>query len=152
LRRADIIAGSFLMLLAVYVIYAASLLPVKITGSGLGPGIVPMYLAALLAVLAAVLVFRAFIGKEKEYDKLEITRAELMGLQVVFLAQAIYIFSIKYLGFGTATFFFIAFLSNILGRYVWWKCGLFGLLVALIMVQVFRNMLGLPLLPGFTGF
>ena len=36
MRKANIIAGSILVVLAAYVMYAATLLPVKITGSGLG--------------------------------------------------------------------------------------------------------------------
>lgn len=151
--RADIIAGSILLGISAYIIYAADLLPEKITGAGLGPGVVPMYQAGTLGILAIILLVRNLLNKNNDISQeMEVSRPELTGLVVVFLTQAFYIASIKYLGFGTATLLFVAFLSNTLGKYAWWKCCLYGLSVALITVQVFRNMLGLPLLPGFTGF
>jgi len=152
MRRADIVAGSVLVLLAAYVMYEASRLPAKITGSGLGPGIVPFYLAGMLAILALFMILKNLLSKADGSEEFEISRAEITGLEVVFIAQAIYIFSIKYLGFGTATICFVTFLSNLLGKYPWWKCCAFGLIVALLTVYLFKGLLGLPLLPGFTGF
>lgn len=152
MRKANTIAGSMLVMLAAYMMYEATLLPGKIIGSGLGPGIVPLYLAGLLGLLALILIIKNSILVEDISQEMEISKLELTGLGIVFSAQAIYIVSIRYLGFGTATFLFVAFLSNLLGKYAWWKCCIFGLLVALLTVQIFRNMLGLPLLPGFTGF
>jgi len=152
MRKANILTGSIILVLSVFVIYQASLLPPKITGAGLGPGIVPSLLAKILAVLSFILVLQNIIkGPEKNLE-LVITKQELTGLMLVFSTQAVYLFSIKYLGFGSATCLFITFLSNLLGNYAWWKCLLLGLISAVFIVQIFRNMLGLPLVSGITGF
>lgn len=150
MRRANLIAGGLLIFLSTFIICLAAQLPQKITGAGLGPGIIPAYLAVLLGCLALVLIL-SNIRVASDEQELQISKQEMKGLIVIFLAQATYLFSIKYLGFGLATFLFVSFLTNLLGRYAWWKCAILGLIFAVLTVQIFNNMLGLQL-PGFRGF
>lgn len=148
MRKVNIACAAFLMLLAIFFMYFASTLPEKIPGSGLGPGIVPFWLAFLLGTLAIILAF----SREQTEQFAGFPKSELLGVGTVFFSQCIYITSIIYLGYGTATALFVAYMSNLLGRYAWWKCLGFGLAVSLVTVQVFRTFLHLPLTTGMTGF
>lgn len=148
MRKVNIVSASILIFLSLSFMYFADKLPDKIPGSGLGPGIVPFWLAFLLGILAIILA----LSKSDDEQFLGFEKNELLGVGTVFFSQCVYISSIVYLGYGTATALFVAYMSNSLGRYAWWKCTAFGLTVSLITVQIFRNMLGLPLSPGMTGF
>lgn len=147
MRKVNIICAATLFILASFFMYFAHKLPDKIPGAGLGPGIVPFWLAIFLGTLSIVLA----VSREAEHF-CGIEKKELLGVGAVFSCQCIYVASIVYLGYGTATALFVAYMSNLLGRYAWWKCFAFGLAVALITVQVFRNFLSLPLVTGLTGF
>lgn len=150
MRRANLIAGSIFFLISVLVLILALQLPPKITGAGLGPGVVPIYLAKTLGVLAVILILRN-IGHDPDEQEVQITKQELTGLTVIFLLQTIYLFCISFVGFGFATCLFVAILSNYLGKYSWWKCILLGLVFAVLSVEIFNNLLGLAL-PSFTLF
>lgn len=148
MRKVNIISSALLISLAVFFMYFAKKLPNKITGSGLGPGVVPFWLAFLLGTLAIILAL--YKDPDNQFSGFE--KKELLGVGTVFFSQCLYVSSIVYLGYGTATALFVAYMSNSLGRFAWWKCFAFGVTVSLVTVLIFRNFLGLPLSPGMTGF
>lgn len=134
-------------------IYEAQKLPVSVPGAGIGPGVVPTWLAVGMVILAGLLLITNVLNKDKyATGKVEFPLSEIIGVGVVVLALAIYMVAMDYLGFGLATIFMVTFISKRIGNYAIWKCGLLGIIVAVICVQVFRVFLHLPLPTGLTGF
>ncbi|MBZ4653447.1 MAG: hypothetical protein JG781_786 [Peptococcaceae bacterium] len=153
MRKANIIVASTLLALSIFIIYQAKKLPASIPGAGLGPGVVPFWLALCLAFLSALLLIINILNLDKYASgQISLNRQELISVGVIFLTLILYMIFMEYLGFGIATIFLVTFLSKRLGNYALWKCSLLGIVVAVVSVQVFRNFLSMPLPTGFLGF
>lgn len=153
MRKANIIVSSLLLLLSAFFIYEAKKLPVSVPGAGIGPGVVPIWLAIGMIILAGLLLITNVLNRDK-YGKgnVEFTLSEIIGVGIILAVLVVYMVAMDYLGFGIATIFMITFISKRIGNYAIWKCGLIGIIVAVVCVQVFRVFLHLPLPTGITGF
>lgn len=149
MRKANLISGVLFFLLSMFFLYYSNQLPKEVPGSGLGPGVLPYWLALFLGTLASLLFFINLFNPSTE--QLVISRDELTGAGLVFVTLAIYVFSINYLGFALGTVLFVTFLSNLLGKYAWSICVVFGATVAVMCVQIFKTFLSMPLPTGILG-
>jgi len=131
------------------VIWEAKRLPV-IPGTGLGPDVVPFWLAVLLTVFAAVLL--AELRSKKGKPASVVDTAELVEVGVVFLLIVLYVAIISLVGYAASTFLLVLLLMRRLGRYALWKCALSALLVSVASAFAFRQLLQVPLPPGLLGF
>ncbi len=120
MKKADLITGIVLLVLSAYVIQETWRMPPSAT-FGPGPGFLPFWLGVVLAVFAAILFVSAWRRQATEDDSKPIFpgKQALLGITLVLIGLAGYIFLIEILGYLVDTFLFIVFLMKVVEREKW---------------------------------
>ena len=120
MKKADVITGIFLLVLAGGTIWGARQMPQSAT-FGPGAGFLPFWVGVILVLLAVILLASAWTRKLTVKDTTNPfprTKA-LLAITGVLGGLAAYILLIEVLGFLTDTFLYVAFLLGIVERERW---------------------------------
>jgi hypothetical protein len=139
-----------LFLLALAVIFQASLYPLGNSLKRIGPGFFPLALGVLMALFSSVIFIKSRVhpAKEEAFKRPE----SWSGLMVVVGSTLAYGFLLHYLGLFLTTFLFSFWLFKY-GYPDRWLMPLGGAAAAgIITFLVFKVWLGTPFPQGFMGF
>jgi hypothetical protein len=143
----DRISGIALLLLAVYVAVETRVLPLG-SHSNPGPGYLPLFLASLLAVLAAILIVRGILSPLWKSVKWPEKFHALAIIGCCFFAA----FAVEPLGYRLTIILILGFLFGVLERMkVWWALTL-AFALSWGSFWVFDHFLKVPLPRGGLGF
>lgn len=150
MKKINLYLSIFLSALSIFVIIESKKMPAEIAGLGMGPGVLPFWLGVGILFLSIILGVGALL--DKSGPKKVFSISELKNVGIMFLALVLYAISVDLLGFGISTLALVVFLVQRLGKYAWWKCGGFGVIVSVVSVYLFRVLLEMPLPTGLVGF
>ncbi len=149
-RNNDIIAGVAFFAFAGLLYIAAGFMPTRTGGiAALNTGFYPRVLAILLAVLSILMVVEA-VRKQSNDEKVESwwkTGSSFVLFLITLALLVLYPFVMKYLGFATASFFFITTLTWLLsekGHRKPWLIGVVSLGLTVLIYVVFKMVLSIP--------
>jgi putative tricarboxylic transport membrane protein len=120
MKKADLITGIVLLVLAGLVIWGSWEMPSSAT-FGPGPAFLPFWLGVLLAVFATILFVSTWSRQTTEKDSEPVFPAKqaLFVITLVLVGLAGYILLIEVLGYLVDTFLFIVFLMKAVEREKW---------------------------------
>jgi len=146
--RADQVTGIVVLVLSLAVMEGARRMPASAT-FGPGPGFLPFWLGALMAVLGVLLLIR---GRRGPGGRVFPGPAGLVPVGLTLAGLAGYILLLGRLGFLLATGLLAAFLLGVVERERWWLALCVGALNALALYLVFHRLLGVTLPRNALGF
>lgn len=150
MKKINLYMSIVLSALSVFVMVESKKMPAEIAGLGMGPGVLPFWLGAGILFLSIILAVESLMDKSSPKKVFSISEMKNMG--IMFLALVFYAISVDLFGFGISTLLLVFFLVRRLGKYAWWKCGTFGVIVSSVSVYLFRVLLEMPLPTGIVGF
>jgi putative tricarboxylic transport membrane protein len=152
MKKADLITGVFLLVLAGYVIYEAWLMPPSGT-FGPGSGFFPFWLGIILAVFSLILFVGAVVRPKDPNDISPFpARQSLFAVTKVIGGLIIFTVLMETLGFMVNTFIFVTFLMKIVQRERWWVTLLIAAATTACLYIVFQVLLGISLPRNMFGF
>ena len=148
--RSDLAAAALLLALAGYIVLAAGALPF---GTARVPqtAFFPKCLAILLAVLALILLARAFIGREDKLASDEIAPRGWLRIAVSLAVLIGFALVLERLGFLASTFLLMFLLLRAIEPQPWRNVIAIALATSLISYGLFAWLLGVPLPAGVLG-
>jgi putative tricarboxylic transport membrane protein len=162
-RRADLVVGGALAVLAVAYVVGAARLPTNVaTRTDLGPNVYPLALGGGLLVAVAVLVIGAVVrrpatsaGQPTASMEPTATHTAWRRLLVVLAATGVYVWLLGMVGFILASTVYLAFCARLIddqGRYRGVRGAAvpvaYGLLTSVVIYVLFDRLLGVLLPPG----
>ena len=153
MKKADLITGVvFLALSGVVINEARQMSPSRSFGPGMG--FLPFWLGVLIAVLAVILLTKAWLRQATEKDNKSPfpEKKVLIAITGVLAGLAVYILLIEVLGYLVDTFLYVAFLLGVLLRERWKVTVLVAVLTTVGLYTIFRVFLGVPLPRNMFGF
>jgi len=153
MKRADMITGIVLLVLAGYVMWESMQMPPSAT-FGPGSGFLPFWVGVILAVLAGFLVASVWTRKMTQKDSVNPFPGAkaLLAITGVLGGLAAYIFLIEVLGFLVDTFLYVAFLVGMVERQRWSLTLGVAIVTTASLYIVFQVLLGISLPKGAFGF
>jgi putative tricarboxylic transport membrane protein len=148
--RADQVTGIVVLVFSLAVMEGARRLPPSGT-FGPGPGFLPFWLGAVLAMLAVLLMVGGW-RRRIPGGRLFPRPAALVPVGLTLGGLAAYIFLMERLGFLLATGLLAAFLLGVVERERWWVALGIGALNALALYVIFYRLLGVSLPRNALGF
>jgi Tripartite tricarboxylate transporter TctB family len=142
-RRLELAVSVAMFLLAAFVIWQAWQMPGGVRGM-LGPGSVPLALAALLAPTAVITFARGYRAPEQPEDA---TRLGNRPIAVSILAVLGAGLLFERVGFIISTGAFLFVLLWMLSQLGWWRSALAALATVVVAKFVFDDLLGVVLPP-----
>ena len=153
MKKADMITGIVLLVLSGYVIQEAWRMPPS-ASFGPGSGFLPFWLGVVLAAFATILLVSAWRRQatEKDGEPVFPGKQALLGITLVLVGLAAYIFLIEILGYLVDTFLFIVYLMKVVEREKWpltlmvaviTTAALFIIFQFLLQIKLPSNMFGL---------
>jgi len=152
MRKGEMITGVVLLALAGAVIADSSKMP-SAASFGPGPGFLPFWLGVILAILAAILLVKAWRRAPEEKDKKPLFpgKEAMLAIGLILVAVVAYILLIEVLGYVIDTFLLVLFLMKVVQRQKWTlsfatsvgsSAGLFFLFHTLLRITLPTNALG----------
>ena len=152
MKKADLITGVVLLVLAGYVIYEAWLMPPSGT-FGPGSGFFPFWLGIILAGFSLILIVGAAVRKKDPSDVSPFpARQALFAVTKVLGGLVIFTVLMETLGFLANTFFFVTYLMKVVQRERWWVTLLISVGTTACLYIVFQVLLGISLPRNMFGF
>lgn len=153
MRKADMMTGIVLLVLAGYVMWEAMQMPASAT-FGPGAGFLPFWVGVILAVLAVFLLASVWTRKmtRKDAQNPFPGAKALLAITGVLGGLAAYIFLIEVLGFLADTFLYVAFLVGMVERQRWRLTLGVAIVTTASLYIVFQVLLGISLPKGMFGF
>ncbi|MCL5808162.1 MAG: tripartite tricarboxylate transporter TctB family protein [Deltaproteobacteria bacterium] len=153
MKKADMLTGIVLLVLAGGVIWGARQMPQSAT-FGPGPGFLPLWVGVILALLAFILLASAWTRKLTQKDTTSPFPGAkaLLAITGVLGGLAAYILLIEVLGFLADTFLYVAFLLGIVERERWQVTLGVAVLTTASLYIVFQVLLGITLPSNMFGF
>lgn len=148
MQRAEQILGAVLLVFAIYIAYASSLIESG-TEFGMGPAFLPFWLSVGLGILAALLLVRAVVLPRERFEPS--FWPEWAGAARVALVATSYLLALlmmKPLGTPIAVGILSATTMPILGARNWKTVALTAILTPLMVYVVFGRWLSVPLPMG----
>ena len=148
--RSESYGAIALFLLALAVIFQASLYPMGNSLKRIGPGFFPLALGVLMALFSLVIFIKSLVhpAKEETFKRPK----SWSGLMVVAGSTLAYGFLLPYLGLFLTTFLFSFWLFKYGYPDRWWMPLGGGAATGIITFLVFKVWLGTPFPQGFMGF
>ena len=151
MKRNDVIGGAFF--LGVGILFAAYSRTVDIgTMEEPGPGFLPLASGILLAVMAAVLLGKAFFAESEKGERFFPEPGSGRRVLMVVLALIGYNFLLRPLGFILVTFLFVAFLVRYIFPQTWPRTLITAVLTTAGAQLVFARLLEIQFPRGLLGF
>jgi putative tricarboxylic transport membrane protein len=146
--RQDFIGGIAIVAVAAFAFWLARSLG-GTTGGGMGPGTLPKALAVLLGILGTVLAIEAFLKPSPQFEKLS-----WRGPLFILGALVAFGLAVRPLGLAVAGPLAIAVAGLASSEVRWRETLVFGVLMTLFCVGLFKFALGLPvpLAPWLIGY
>lgn len=146
--RQDFVGGLAIVAVAAFAFWLARGLG-GTTGGGMGPGTLPKALAVLLGILGAVLAIEAFVRHTPQLEKLS-----WRGPLFILGALVLFGLAVRPLGLAVAGPLAIGVAALASSEVRWRETLVFGLLMTLFCVGLFKFALGLPipLAPWALGY
>jgi putative tricarboxylic transport membrane protein len=152
MKKAEMMAGVFLLALSGFVIWGALTMPPS-SSFGPGAGFLPFWLGVLLAVLATILFVSAWRSQATEKNTKPVFpgKQALFAITSVLVGLAVYILLIEVVGYLVDTFLFVVFLMKVVEREKWpltlmiavsTTVGLFITFQILLQITLPSNMFG----------
>jgi putative tricarboxylic transport membrane protein len=118
-----------------------------------GMGFMPFVAAALLGILSLVLFIQSGLKrKEDRHPQDALSRDGMSKGIVIIVALVVYAWLVPIIGYGIATFLFMASIFKFAGIRQWWKVIVYSLLASVISYFVFSKWLSLQFPAGPWGF
>jgi putative tricarboxylic transport membrane protein len=144
------VTGIIVLIFSLAVMEEARRMPASAT-FGPGPGFLPLWLGALLAVLAVLLTVGGW-RTSGTGGRLFPGAAGLLPVGLTLGGLAAYILLMERLGFLLATGLLAAFLLGVVERERWWMALVIGALNTLALYVIFYRLLGVSLPRNALGF
>jgi hypothetical protein len=149
-KNMDILVGIIFFALAGFLYIVAGQMPTRDGGiAALNTGFYPRMLSILLGILSISMVVGA-VRKQGEGDKAQTwwaTKSALIMFLVTFVLLVAYPFVMRYLGFATASFIFIACMTWMLSgnenRNLFFMFGITVVLTSVVYI-IFKMVLAIP--------
>lgn len=152
MKKADLITGVVLLVLAGYVIYEAWLMPPSGT-FGPGSGFFPFWLGIILAGLSLILVVGAAVRPKDSTDVSPFpARQALFAVAKVLGGLILFTLLMETMGFIVNTFIFVVYLMKVVQRERWWMVLLIAVATTACLYIVFQVLLGITLPRNMFGF
>jgi len=152
MKKADLITGVVLLVLAGYVIYEAWLMPPSGT-FGPGSGFFPFWLGIILTGLSLILIVGAVVRpKDPNVVAPFPTRQALFAVTKVLGGLVIFTVVMETIGFISNTFIFVTYLMKVVQRERWWVTLLIAVGTTACLYIVFQVLLGITLPRNMFGF
>ena len=152
MKKADLITGTVLLILAGYVIYEARLVPESAT-FGPGSGFFPLWMGILLAGLALILTVGALLQREKAAADAPFPSWLTMAIVGKILGGLIlFALLMETLGFTVNTLLFVTYLMKVVQRERWPMTLLIAVATTACLFIVFQLLLGITLPRNDFGF
>ena len=153
MKKTDLITAIVLLVLSGYVIQDAWQMPPSAT-FGPGPSFLPFWLGVVLAVFATILFVSAWCRQATKKDSEPVFpgKQALLGIVLILVGLAGYIFLVEVLGYLVDTFLFIVFLMKVVEHEKWrltltvavsTTAALFIIFQFLLQIKLPSNMFGL---------
>jgi putative tricarboxylic transport membrane protein len=153
MKKADLITGVVLLILAGFVVWEATNMPPS--GSfGPGAGFLPLWVGIILAFLAVLLVASALLRQPTDKDKTSPFpgRKAIFPIAGVLGGLALYIILLEVLGFLVDTFLYVSFLLAAVERQGWKRTLWVAILTTCSLYVIFKILLGVTLPANSLGF
>lgn len=151
MKRSDLIGGVFF--LGVGILFAVYSRTVDIgTMEEPGPGFLPFASGILLAVMAAILVGKAFFTESEKGERYFPKPDSWKRVSMVIAALILYNFLLRPLGFILVTFLFVAFLVRCIFPQTWLRSIVTAALSTAGAQLVFARLLEIQFPKGLLGF
>lgn len=152
MKKADLITGVVLLVLAGYVIYEALLMPPSRT-FGPGSGFFPLWLGIILAGLSLILVVGAAVRPKDSNDVSPFpARQALFAVTKVLGGLILFTLLMETMGFIVDTFIFVLYLMKVVQQERWWVTLLIAAATTACLYIVFHVLLGISLPRNIFGF
>ena len=152
MKKADVITSMVLLVLSGYVIQEAWQMPPS-ASFGPGSGFLPFWLGVVLAVFAMILLVSAWRRQATEKDGGPIFpgKQALLGVTLVLVGLAAYIFLIEILGYLVDTFLFIVYLMKVVEREKWSLTLMVAVITTAALFIIFQFLLQIKLPSNMFG-
>jgi putative tricarboxylic transport membrane protein len=152
MKKADLITGVVLLVLAGYVIYEAWMMPPSGT-FGPGSGFFPYWLGIILAGLSLILVIGAAVRPKDPKDVSPFpARQALFSVAKVLGGLILFTLLMETMGFIVNTLLFVTYLMKVVQRERWWLTLLIAVATTACLYIVFQILLGITLPRNMIGF
>jgi putative tricarboxylic transport membrane protein len=153
MKKADVITGIVLLILASGVISGAWQMPQSAT-FGPGAGFLPLWIGVILAILAMILLISAWTRQPTGKDAVSPFpgRKPLLSIIGVLGGLAVYILLIEILGFLVDTFLYVTFLLGVVEHERWQRTVSVALFTTVGLYVVFQVLLTISLPKNIFGF
>jgi putative tricarboxylic transport membrane protein len=152
MKKADLVTGVVLLVLAGYVIFEAWQMPPSGT-FGPGSGFFPFWLGILLAGLSLILVVGAAVRPKDSTDVSPFpARQALFAVAKVLGGLILFTLLMETMGFIVNTFIFVVYLMKVVPRERWWMAILIAVATTACLYIVFQVLLGITLPRNMFGF
>lgn len=150
MRRHDLISGSILFLIGLFILFYAPQFGLG-SLSVPGPGFMPFLSGLVICIFSVITFLKAALSKPAEVEKIW-AGIKFRRLIFVILMIVIYTLLLKKLGFIICTFFLILMLLHYTGSRTWFVSILYGGLSAILSYLLFEVWLKAQLPKGIFGF
>lgn len=152
MKKADLVTGFVLLVLAGYLIWEALDMPPSRT-FGPGSGFLPFWLGVILAALSLILIVTASLRRRNEAEgPLFPGKEGLLTVVKVLGGLALFTILMETLGFIVNTFLFVAYLMGVVQREGRRSVLLTAVLTTASLYIVFQVLLGVALPRNMFGF
>lgn len=152
MKKADLITGFVLLVLAGYLIWEALGMPPSRT-FGPGSGFLPLWLGIILAGLSLILIVSAALRPHDSQDRSPFPgKKGIITVVKVLGGLALFTIFMETLGFIVNTFLFVAYLMGVVQRERLLTTLLIAVLTTASLYIVFHVLLGLALPRNMFGF
>ncbi|MBW6486895.1 MAG: tripartite tricarboxylate transporter TctB family protein [Syntrophobacterales bacterium] len=152
MKKADLITGVVLLVLAGYVINEARMMPPSAT-FGPGSGFFPFWLGIILAGLSLILVVGASLRPKDADDGSPFpARQALIAVTKVLGGLVLFTLLMETMGFVLNTVIFVMYLMKVVQRERWWVALLIAVATTACLYIVFQVLLGISLPRNMFGF
>jgi putative tricarboxylic transport membrane protein len=152
MKKADLITGVVLLVLAGYIINEARLMPPSGT-FGPGSGFFPFWLGIILAGLSLILVVGATLRPKDPEDRSPFPgRTALFAVTKVLVGLILFTLLMETMGFILNTFIFVIYLMKVVQGERWWVTLLIAVATTACLYIVFQVLLGITLPRNMFGF
>ena len=149
MKKADLYFSVFLLALSVFTFAEGWTYP-YIRRANVGSGFFPVWISALLFILALANTAKIVIAIKKEGDKPFFTSWNHgVRAAIFFVSLIVYILGIQYLGMLLATFLYSIFVYKIFDKYTWKSTLPTAIGLVVFVYLIFNLVLGLRLPTGF---
>ena len=146
-KTAEIAMALAFLAIGAIVIFDSLRLGARWGDEGPQAGYFPFYIALIICVSAAMILFRA-LRLRPEQDKAFVGVEQLKLVLAVLVPTAVYVALIGWLGIYVASTAFIAFFMRWLGKYVWWKVAATSVGTSVFFFLIFEIWFKIPLPKG----